>query len=132
MERPRLLTVIRSLALVQGFIAILVALIWLGIASLFSPDSAGITSPLIVMIAQAKGGLLVVLALMFLVFAVGARGMHAWAWWVGLLASLVSILYVVRLVVEGAPIVMGLFVVIIPLVIVWYLLSPMSREIFVR
>jgi len=84
------------------------------------------------MIAQAKGGLLVVLALMFLVFAVGARGLHAWVWWVGLLASVVSILYVVRIVVEGAPIVMGLFVVIIPLVIVWYLLSPMSREIFVR
>lgn len=132
MERPRHLTVIRSLALVEGFMAILVALTWFGIASLFSPDSAGITSPLIVMLAQAKGGLLVVLALMFLVFAVGARGLHAWAWWVGLLASLVSILYVVRLVVEGAPIVMGLFVVIIPLVIVWYLLSPMGREIFVR
>ena len=132
MTRPTHLTVITSLALVQGFMAILVALIWFGIASLFSPDSAGITSPLIVMIAQAKGGLLVVLALMFLVFAVGARGLHAWAWWVGLLASVVSILYVVRIVLGGAPIVMGLFVVIIPLVIVWYLLSPMGRQIFVR
>ncbi len=131
MTRPTHLTVITSLALVQGFMATLVALIWFGIASLLSPDS-GMTSPLIVMIAQAKGGLLIVLALMFLVFAVGARGMHAWAWWVGLLASVVSILYVVRIVVGGAPIVMGLFVVIIPLVIVWYLLSPMGRQIFVR
>ena len=131
MTRPTHLTVITSLALVQGFMATLVALIWFGIASLLSPDS-GLTSPLIVMIAQAKGGLLVVLALMFLVFAVGALGMHAWAWWVGLVASVVSILYVVRVVVGGAPIVMGLFVVIIPLVIVWYLLSPMGREIFVR
>ena len=131
MTRPTHLTVITSLALVQGFMATLVALIWFGIASLLSPDS-GMTSPLIVMIAQAKGGLLVVLALMFLVFAVGALGMHAWAWWVGLVASVVSILYVVRVVLGGAPILMGLFVVIIPLVIVWYLLSPMSREIFVR
>ena len=131
MERPRHLTIITSLALVQGFMAILVALIWFGIASLLSPDS-GITSPLIVMIAEAKGGLLIVLALMFVVFAVGARGTYAWAWWVGLLASVVSILYVVRVVVGGAPIVMGLFVVIIPLVIVWYLLSPMGRQIFVR
>ena len=131
MTRPTHLTVITSLALVQGFMATLVALIWFGIASLLSPDS-GMTSPLIVMIAQAKGGLLIVLALMFLVFAVGARSMYAWAWWIGLLASVVSILYVVRIVVGGAPIVMGLFVVIIPLVIVWYLLSPMGREIFVR
>jgi len=112
--------------------ATLVALIWLGIASLLSPNSAGITSPLIVMMAQAKGGLLVVLALMFLVFAVGARGMHAWAWWVGLLASMVNILYVVRVAVGGTPILIGLFVVIIPLVIVWYLLSPMGRQILVR
>ena len=132
MERPTHLIVITSLALVQAFMATLVALIWFGIASLLSPNSAGITSPLIVMMAQAKGGLLVVLALMFLVFAVGALGMHAWAWWVGLVASVVSILYLVRVVLSGAPIVMGLFVVIIPLVIVWYLLSPMGREIFVR
>ena len=132
MDRPRHLTVVTSLALIQGFMATLVALIWFGIASLFSPDSAGITSPLIVMMAQAKGGLLVVLALMFLVFAVGARGLHAWAWWLGLVASVVSILYVVRVVLGGAPIVMGLFMVIIPVVIVWYLLSPMGRQIFVR
>ena len=132
MTRPTHLTVITSLALVQAFMATLVALIWFGIASLLSPNSAGITSPLIVMMAQAKGGLLVVLALMFLVFAVGARGMHAWAWWVGLLASVVSILYVLRVAVGGTPILIGLFVVIIPIVIVWYLLSPMGRQIFVR
>src|SRR5215475_3708089 len=112
--------------------ATLVALIWFGIASLLSPNSAGITSPLIVMMAQAKGGLLVVLALMFLIFAVGARGMHAWAWWVGLLASAVNILYVLRVAVGGTPILIGLFVVIIPIVIVWYLLSPMGRQIFVH
>src|SRR5262245_3841863 len=111
--------------------ATLVALIWFGIASLFSPDS-GVTSPLIVMMAEAKGGLLAVLALMFLVFVVGAWRMHAWAWWVGLLASVSSILYVVRVVLGGAPIAIGLFVIIIPVVIVWYLLAPMGRQVFVR
>jgi len=129
--RPRHVTVIALLALVQGFMATLVALIWFGIASLFSPDS-GVTSPLIVMMAEAKGGLLAVLALMFLVFVVGAWRMHAWAWWVGLLASVSSILYVVRVVLGGAPIAIGLFVIIIPVVIVWYLLAPMGRQVFVR
>jgi hypothetical protein len=129
--QPRHLTVIASLALVQGFIIILVALIWFGIASLFSPDS-GMTSPLIVMMAEAKGGLLVVLALLYLVFVVGAWRMRNWAWWVGLLASVLSILYVVRILLGGGSIVVGLFVLIIPLIIIWYLLSPVGRQAFVR
>jgi hypothetical protein len=131
MERPRHLTIIVSLAFVQAFMVTLVALIWFGIASLFSPDF-GVTSPLLVMMAEAKGGLLVVLALLYLVFVVGAWRMRDWARWVGLLVSALSILYVVRTLLGGGSIVIGLFVLIIPLIIIWYLLSPMSREAFVR
>jgi hypothetical protein len=131
MERPRHLVVIASLAIIQAFVAILVALIWFGIAHLFSPDS-GITSPLLVMMAEAKGGVLVVLALLFLVFVVGAWRMSNWAWWVGLLASVLNTLYVVRALLGGGSIVIGLFVLIIPLIIIWYLLSPTGKQIFVR
>jgi uncharacterized membrane protein (DUF2068 family) len=131
MARPRHLTIIVALAFVQGFMVTLVALIWFGIASLFSPDS-GMTSPLLVMMAEAKGGLLVVLALLYLVFVVGAWRMRDWARWVGLLASVLSILYVVRVLLGGGSIVVGLFVLIIPLTIIWYLLSPMGRQAFVR
>jgi hypothetical protein len=131
MERPRHLTIIASLALVQGFMVTLVALIWFGIAHVFSPDS-GMTSPLLVMMAEAKGGVLVVLALLYLVFVLGAWHMRNWAWWVGLLASVLSILYVVRALLGGGSIIVGLVVLIIPLVIIWYLLSPPGRHIFVR
>jgi uncharacterized membrane protein (DUF2068 family) len=131
MERPRHLTIIASLALVQGFMVTLVALIWFGIAHVFSPDS-GMTSPLLVMMAETKGGVLVVLALLYLVFVLGAWHMRNWAWWVGLLASVLSILYVVRALLGGGSIIVGLVVLIIPLVIIWYLLSPPGRHIFVR
>jgi len=130
MERPTHLTIIAWLTFVQGFMVTLVALLWFGIASYFSPDSSGITSPLMVMMAEAKGGILAVLALMYLVFAVGAWRMRNWAWWVGLLASALSILYVVRAVLGGGSIIVGLFVLIIPLVLIWYLLSPTGRQIF--
>jgi len=130
MERPTHLTIIAWLAFVQGFMVTLVALIWFGIASYFSPDSSGITSPLMVMIAEAKGAVLVVLALLYLVFSVGAWRMRSWAWWVGLLASALSILYVVRAVLGGGSIIVGLFVLIIPLVLIWYLLSSTGRQIF--
>ena len=131
MAQPRHLTIIVSLAFVQGFLVTLVALIWFGIASIFSPDS-GITSPLLVMMAEAKGGLLVVLALLYLAFVVGAWRMRNWAWWVGLLASVLSILYIVRVLLGGGSIVVGLIVLIIPLIIIWYLLSPTGRQTFVQ
>jgi len=130
MERPTHLTIIAWLTFVQGFMVTLVALLWFGIASYFSPDSSGITSPLMVMIAEAKGAVLVVLALLYLVFAVGVWRMRNWAWWVGLLASALSILYVVRVVLGGGSIIVGLFVLIIPLVLIWYLLSSTGRQIF--
>ena len=53
MERPRHLTVIASLAIAQGFIAILVALLFFGIASIVD-QSRSVTSSLMVMIAQAR------------------------------------------------------------------------------
>ena len=131
MARPRHLTIIASLAFVQGFTVILVALIWFGIASVFSPDT-GPRWSLLVMMAEAQGGFLAALALLYMVFAVGAWRMLNWAWWVGLLVSVLSILYVVRVLLGGGSIVIGLFVLLIPLIIIWYLLSPMGRQIFVR
>lgn len=84
------------------------------------------------MMPEAKGGFLVVLVLVYLVSAVGAWRMRNWAWWVGLLVSVLSILYVVRVLLGGGSIAIGLCVLLILLIIIWYLLSPMGRQIFVR
>jgi hypothetical protein len=113
----------------QGFIVTLVALIWFGIASIFDQGS-GVTSPLIVMLAQAKGGILIVIALTYLVFAEGARRVRDWAWWVGLLASVLNILYLVRILLGGASVAVALLGLIIPLIITWYLLSSTGRQAF--
>lgn len=129
MARPRHLTIIASLALMQGFIVTLVALIWFGIASIFDQGS-GVTSPLIVMLAQAKGGILIVIALTYLVFAAGAWHMRGWAWWVGFLASVLNILYLVRTLLGGASVMIALLGLIIPLIITWYLLSSTGRQAF--
>jgi hypothetical protein len=134
MERPTHLTIILLLAFLQGFIVTSVALIWFGIASYFSTDSGGLVSPflspLIMMIAKARGGVLAVLALLYLLFLVGAWRMRNWAWWVGLLASALDILFILRAILHGESLIVGLFVLIVPFVIICYLLSPMGRQIF--
>jgi hypothetical protein len=131
MARPRHMTIIASLALVQAFIVTLVASVWFGIASILSPDQ-GATSPLIVMLAGAKGGFLIVLAVMYLIFAVGASRIRDWAWWVGFLASILNVLYMVRALLAGLSVGIALLGMMIPLIIIWYLLSPTGRQVFVR
>jgi len=43
-----------------------------------------------------------------------------------------SILYVVRVLLGGGSIVVALCVLIIPLIMIWYLLSPTGRQTFAR
>lgn len=79
MARPRSVTVIASLAIAQGIVGALAGLVWLQIVSIFDQEGGGMSS-LIVMIAEARGWLLIVLALMYFVFAVGAWQTRGWAW----------------------------------------------------
>ena len=69
--RPRAVTAITLLAVVQGIVGALVGLLWLQLVSIFDQES-GAMSSLIVMVAEARGGLLLALALMYFVFAAGA------------------------------------------------------------
>jgi hypothetical protein len=131
MARPRPLTVIASLAIAQGCIAILVALLFFGIASIFD-QSRSVTSSLMVMIAQARGGVLIIIALMYLAFVVGAWHASDWAWWIGLFVSVLNILYLMHVLLRGESVVIVLLGLIIPLTIIWYLLSATGRQTFGR
>ena len=71
MTRPRSVTVIMWLAVAQGILLSLVALLWLQIASIFAPES-GVTSSIVTMLAMAKGWVLIALALMYFIFAAGS------------------------------------------------------------
>jgi hypothetical protein len=129
MRRPRSLTVIASLAIAEGILATLVGLLWLQLGSIFDQEGE-VLSSIIVMVAQVRGWL--VLALMYFVFAAGAWQTRSWAWWVGLLVSVLTILQLVRALLMGAWPVFVLFALIVPVIILWYLLSPMGRQAFGR
>jgi hypothetical protein len=131
MRRPRSLTVIASLAIAEGILATLVGLLWLQLGSIFDQEGE-VLSSIIVMVAQVRGWLALVLALMYFVFAAGAWQTRSWAWWVGLLVSVLTILQLVRALLMGAWPVFVLFALIVPVIILWYLLSPMGRQAFGR
>ena len=131
MVRPRGLTVIAVLAFAQGLFVTLVALVWFAIVRIFNEEGGGMSS-LIVRMAEARGGFLIFLSLLYLLFAVGAWQTRAWAWWVGLLVSVLSILTLVSLLLQGEPVVLVLIWLIVPIIILWYLLIPEGRQAFGR
>lgn len=131
MARPRSLTVIAGLAFTEGIVGILVGLLLLQLGSIFDQKDGGMSS-LIVIMAEVRGWFLVVLSLLYLLFAVGAWQTRAWAWWTGLLVSVLTILFLFSTLIEGGSVVMALFWVIVPVVMLWYLLSPEGRQAFGR
>ena len=131
MARPRGLTVIAVLAFAQGLFVTLVALVWFAIVRIFNEEGGGMSS-LIVRMAEARGGFLIFLSLLYLLFAVGAWQIRAWAWWVGLLVSVLSMLTLVSLLLQREPVVLVLIWLIVPIIILWYLLIPEGRQAFGR
>jgi len=131
MARPRSLTVIAGLALTQGILGGLAGLLWLQIVSIFDQES-GVMSSLIVMMAEAKGWLLIALALMYLLFAAGAWQVRGWAWHVGLLVSVLTLLYLFNVLLRGGSVVAVVLWLIVPVIMISYLLSPAGRQAFIR
>jgi hypothetical protein len=84
--------------------------------------------PLLGILTAARGGLVAIIALLYLVFAVGALRQDAWSWWVGLAAALLNGLLVVNTMVQGASIVLSLLWAVVPLVLLSYLFAPAGRR----
>lgn len=124
--RPSGVTVVAVLALMQGIVGVLVAMAWLQLASIFE-QRGGSISLLIAMLAEVKGWLWIGLSLMYVLFAAGAWQVRRWAWWVGLLVSVLTLLYGTSILLKGvyAAVVVAL---IIPVVIFAYVLSPAGRR----
>jgi hypothetical protein len=131
MARSRGLTVIAVLAFMQGLFVTLVALVWFAIVSIFDEESVGM-STILVRMAEARGWFLIFLSLMYILFAVGAWKTRAWAWWVGLLVSVLSMLILVRLLLQGEPVLLALIWLIVPIIIFCYLFTPEGRQAFGR
>jgi hypothetical protein len=129
MARPRSLTVIAGLALAQGIIGGLAGLLWLQIVSIFD-EGNGTVSSLLVMIAEAKGWFLIALALMYVLFAAGVWQVRRWAWPVGLLVSVLTLLYLFSVLLRGGSVVAVVLWLIVPVIMISYLLSPTGRQAF--
>jgi hypothetical protein len=129
MARPRSLTVIAGLALAQAIIGGLAGLLWLQIVSIFDQGSGAVSS-LMVMIAEMKGWLMIALALMYFLFAAGAWMVRRWAWPVGLLVSVLTLLYLFGVLLRGGSLVAVVLWLIVPVIMISYLLSSTGRQAF--
>ena len=127
MQRPLGLTVIAGLSLVQGLLGILQGLDWFK----FGTDIAGygvLILPLIGVIAFARGGLVVVLAMAYLAFSLGALARQVWAWWLGLIMSVGTLVIVAVLITREESRAEELLWAVVPVMLLCYLLAPAGRR----
>lgn len=127
MRRPVSVIVIAVLAVTQGVLGILRAFKWFQIGAETSGQGILIL-PLMSALVYARGGIIVVIALLYVLFALGALTGKGWARRLGLVASLVNGLLVLSLVIGGESIVQSVFWLIVPAILIWYLLSPSGRQ----
>ncbi len=129
MKRPFGLTVIAILAVVQGVFGLLRALGWVQIGmDLF--DRGLLLMPMVGAVAVFRGGVIAIVALLYIGFAVGALARSGWAWSVGLTAALINFIFSVIALIEGAALGESLLWIIVPAILVVYLFSPAGRKAF--
>ena len=83
--------------------------------------------PLVGVVAFVRGGLVIVLAMLYVLFAAGMLLQKSWAWWLGLIVAAINILLVINVVIQGESVSRAGFWLIGPIIIVAYLLSPPGR-----
>jgi hypothetical protein len=126
-QRPRGLTIIAALALLQGVLGLLRSFDIVRIGVKLTGQGA-LLLPMLGILMAARGGLVAIIALLYLVFAVGALRQDAWSWWVGLAAALLNGLLVVNTMVQGASIALSLLWAVVPVILVSYLFAPAGRR----
>ena len=117
--------------MMQGVCGILRAFEWFRIGIALSMQGI-LLLPILGTAAFTRGKLVLVLALCYILFALGALLHQRWAWGLGLGVSLVTGLAVLSLMFEGDADLWSLLWLIVPVLLVWYLLSPVGRQEFRR
>ena len=126
-RRPPGLTIVAVLALLQGALGLLrgFEIVRFGV----DLTAQGVLLlPLLGILTAARGGLVAIIALLYLLFAVGALRQDAWSWWVGLAAALLNGLLVVNAMAQGASIALTLLWAVVPLIVLSYLVAPAGRR----
>ena len=120
-ERPMGVTIIALLAFFGGFFGMCLPIL----SFIGSAQFGGILGSISAMV----GTFLLVGPVLQIIFAVGAFGLKRWAWYLGLIASVISVSGVILSLFEGAtfPVIINSLVSVIILI---YLLTPKVREAF--
>lgn len=124
-RRPTLIF-IAILALAQAALAVFRALQWFDVGA----DLLGkgiILLPFVGVIAFARGALVIVLAMLYLLFAAGMLLEKNWAWWLGLIVCAINVLLVINVVIQGESVSRAVLWLIAPIIIAVYLLSRSGR-----
>jgi hypothetical protein len=131
MKRTVCLILIAVLALMQGICGVLRACEWFRAGIALSMQGI-LLVPILGAVAFTRGKLTLVMALCYILFALGALVHQRWAWGLGLGISLVTGFVVLSLMLQGAADRWSLLWLIVPVVLGWYLLSPVGRQEFRR
>jgi hypothetical protein len=126
-KRTMGLTVVAVLALVQSALAVLRALHWFDSGS----DLMGqglLILPLMGMIAFGRGGLVVAIALLYVMFAYGVFLGRSWTRWLGIVVAAVTLLLIVSVLIQGESPARALVWSIVPVVMICYLLSSSGNQ----
>lgn len=124
MSRPTGVTIIAILAFISGLLGLCGALPVFGISLI-----AGIFIPPVGVIGSIIGIFLALSPLLMLIFAYGAWNLRSWAWWMGILATGITVVSAIIALLTGnvtAVVTHG----ILPIIIFVYLLVPNVRQSF--
>src|SRR5687768_7181764 len=119
---------IAALAVLQGVLGLLRSLELFRVGT----DLVGqgvLFIPLMGLVTVARGGLIGLVAVLYILFACGALMRKNWGWWAGLVAAVINALLVLSLVMQGEAVVHSLVWTIVPAILLWYLFSPPGREL---
>ena len=125
-RRSPMLIFIAILALVQGVLGVFRAFEWFNVGA----DLLGqglLILPLAGVVTFGRGGLVIVLATLYLAVCRRHAPEKSWAWSLGLVVAAISVLLVLNVLILGESVSRAAFWLIVPIVIAAYLLSPSGR-----
>jgi uncharacterized membrane protein (DUF2068 family) len=125
MNRPLGVTIIAILAFINGLLGLCVpglVIIGGGIAALFSGGLG--------LIAVCGGLLLAAGPILWLVVAYGAWNLRPWAWWLGMIATGITVVGVIVNIASGVGILQAIASTPLSIIIFIYLLLPDIRRAF--
>jgi hypothetical protein len=125
------MTVIAVLALVQSVAGVLRALRWFDVGS----DLLGqglLLLPAIGLFAMFRGALVAAIALLYVLFACGVFMGRSWARSLGIVVAAVTLLLVASVVIQGEMLSRALLWAIVPVAMLYYLLTSAGRQALTR